>query len=71
MGPFDNWLEDLAEIGPLYPLVGSEGFWVAVVAFFWIWWHMAQIRIESQQDREQIEAIGELGDLYESLSKDS
>ncbi|SVC67984.1 uncharacterized protein METZ01_LOCUS320838 [marine metagenome] len=32
---------------------------------------MAQIRIESQQDREQIEAIGELGDLYESLSKDS
>ena len=33
MGPFDNWLEDLAEIGPLYPLVGSEGFWVAVVAF--------------------------------------
>ena len=71
MGPFDNCLEDLAEIGPLYPLVGSEGFWVAVVAFFWIWWHMAQIRIESQQDREQIEAIGELGDLYESLSKDS
>ncbi len=71
MGPFDNWLEDLAEIGPLYPLVGSEGFWVAVVAFFWIWWDMAQIRIESQQDREQIEAIGELGDLYESLSKDS
>ena len=36
MGTFDNWLEDLAEIGPLYPLVGSEGFWVAVVAFFWI-----------------------------------
>ena len=71
MGPFDNWLEDLAEIGPLYPLVGSEGFWVAVVALFWIWWHMAQIRIESQQHREQIEAIGELGDLYESLSKDS
>ena len=58
-------------IGPIYPLVGSEGIWVAVVAFFWIWLHMAQIRIESQLDMEQIEAIGELEDLYETFSEDS
>ncbi|SVA64480.1 uncharacterized protein METZ01_LOCUS117334 [marine metagenome] len=32
---------------------------------------MAQIRIESQLDREQIEAIGELEDLYETFSEDS
>ena len=30
---------------------------------------MAQIRIESQLDREQIEVIGELEDLYETLSE--
>jgi len=34
-------------------------------------WHMAQIRIESQLDREQLEAIGELGDLSENISKDN
>ena len=68
---FDNWLKELADIGPLYPLVGSEGVWVTAVAFFWIWWHMAQIRIESQLDREQLEAIGELNDLYENISKDN
>ena len=36
MGPFDDWLKDLADIGPLYPLVGPEGIWVTVVVFFWI-----------------------------------
>jgi hypothetical protein len=71
MGPFDNWLKDLSDIGPIYPLVGSEGIWVAVAAFFYIWWHMAQIRIESQIEMEQIEAIGELEDLYETFSEDS
>ena len=71
MGPFDNWLKDLSDIGPIYPLVGSEGIWVAVAAFFMIWWHMAQIRIESQIEMEQIEAIGELEDLYETFSEDS
>ena len=71
MGPFDDWLKELADIGPLYPLVGSEGVWVTAVTFFWIWWHMAQFRIESQLDREQLEAIGELNDLYENISKDN
>ena len=67
MGTFDNWLKELSDIGPLYPLVGSEGIWVTIVGFFWIWWHMAQIRIETQLEREQIESIGELEDLHASL----
>ena len=36
MGPFDDWLKDLAVIVPLYPLVGPEGILVTVVVFFWI-----------------------------------
>jgi hypothetical protein len=32
---------------------------------------MAQIRIESQLDREQVEAIGELEELYETLNEKS
>ena len=46
-GGFDNWLGSISEIGAIYPLVGGEGLWVLICLGFWIWWHVAQMRIEN------------------------
>jgi hypothetical protein len=56
-GGFDNWLGTIAEIGPIYPLVGSEGLWVLLCIGFWIWWHMAQMRIENMEHTQIQQAL--------------
>ena len=46
-GPVETWAQNLAELGPIYPFVGSEvGLWVAGMAF-WIIWHVWQARFEN------------------------
>jgi hypothetical protein len=44
-GGFDNWLGSISEIGAIYPLVGGEGLWVLICLGFWIWWHVAPMKV--------------------------
>ncbi len=39
-GSFENWAGDIADIGPIYPFVGSEFLlWIIGLAL-WIIWHI-------------------------------
>ncbi|MGY8907799.1 MAG: hypothetical protein ACKVJI_11025 [Pseudomonadales bacterium] len=56
-GGFDNWLGSISEIGAIYPLVGGEGLWVLICLGFWIWWHVAQMRIENLEHNQIIQEL--------------
>ncbi|MDP6353339.1 MAG: hypothetical protein QF926_03280 [Alphaproteobacteria bacterium] len=53
-GPIESWSGNLAELGPIYPMVGSEvALWVLGMAF-WIGWHLWQTRFESKTYAEEM-----------------
>lgn len=43
----DSWAVDLANVGPVYPFVGTEVIWVILGVAFWIGWHVWQIKFET------------------------
>lgn len=43
-----NWAVDLKDIGAVYPFQGYEVPMVAAGVIFWLWWHVAQARMESR-----------------------
>ena len=54
-GNFENWAGNIADIGPIYPFVGSEWLLVLIGVVYWIVWHVRQIGSENQAlaDQEQ------------------
>lgn len=48
----ESWAVELADIGPIYPFVGSEGLMVVLAVVAWIGWHIWQIRDEKRQEEE-------------------
>lgn len=40
--------KNLADIGPIYPFVGSEVMWVIIGLVLWIVWHVLQISAEKE-----------------------
>ena len=40
---------DLSQIGPIYPMVGTEFILVIIGLAFWLWFHIAQARIEKRE----------------------
>jgi hypothetical protein len=49
----ESWAVDLANIGPIYPMVGSEVvLWIIGMAL-WILWHVWQGRFESKTYAEE------------------
>jgi hypothetical protein len=47
---------DLTQLGPIYPMVGTEVILVAVGVAFWLGFHVLQAGIERRQLREDEEA---------------
>ena len=62
-GNFENWAGNIADIGPIYPFVGSEWLLVLIGVVYWIVWHVRQIGSENQAlaDQEQRLRSGGLG----------
>ena len=54
-GNFENWAENIADIGPIYPFVGAEWLFVLIGVVYWVVWHIKQISAENQNlaDQEQ------------------
>ena len=54
-GNFENWAGNIADIGPIYPFVGSEWLLVLIGVVYWIVWHVRQIGGENRAlaDQEQ------------------
>lgn len=51
---FETWTVDLATIGPIYPMVGSEGILVVIGVIAWLAWHVVQIRTETKNYQEEL-----------------
>ena len=57
-GAIENWAGTMADVGPLYPFVGSEfALWCIGVAL-WIVWHIVLTRKEGQQYEDDIKKLG-------------
>ena len=47
---------DLSQIGPIYPMVGSEFILFLIGIAFWLWFHIVQMRIEKKEFEADEEA---------------
>ncbi len=57
-GNIENWGGNIAEIGPLYPFVGSELALFLVGMVLWIVWHILQVRTENRVYEDEIKRFG-------------
>ena len=70
-GSFENWAGTITDIGPMYPFVGSEGFWFVLGLAFWIWWHIVQTRRENRTYEEEVKRFGSDESLRKIVSGES
>ena len=63
----ENWFGNMAELGPLYPFVGSEFIlWIIGVAL-WIIWQISCTRAENRQFQEEIDKHGSKQSLQDAI----
>ena len=55
--PVESWMVDSAEVGLIYPFVGSESLLVILLLVVWLGWHCWQIKHEKKQETEVINKI--------------
>ena len=58
MATVESWGGTIADIGPVYPMVGTEGVLVIIGVAFWIVWHVIQGKRENREYEEQIRKYG-------------
>ena len=58
MATIESWGGTITEIGPLYPMVGTEGVLVIIGVAAWIVWHVIQAKRENRDYEEQIRKYG-------------
>ncbi len=68
---FASWGGNIAELGPIYPLVGWEVPIFIIGLIMWIGWHILTIRQEQKQLKEHSEAHGDRDSLTEILERES
>jgi len=68
---FASWGGNIAELGPVYPLVGWEVFFTIVGVILWIGWHILTVIQEEKVLREHSEAHGDRDSLTEIMGRES
>lgn len=58
MATVESWGGTIADIGPIYPMVGAEGLLVVIGVVLWIVWHVIQAKRENSDYEEQIRKYG-------------
>lgn len=59
MATVETWAVDLAEVGAVYPMVGTEGILVAILVVFWIGWHIWQFKHENAGYKEEMDRLSD------------
>ena len=58
MATVESWGGTITDIGPIYPMVGTEGLLVVIGVVLWIVWHVIQAKRENSDYEEQIRKYG-------------
>ena len=58
MATVESWGGTITDIGPIYPMVGTEGLLVVIGVALWIVWHVIQAKRENRDYEEQIRKYG-------------
>jgi hypothetical protein len=58
MATVESWGGTITDIGPIYPMVGTEGLLVIIGVVAWIVWHVIQAKRENRAYEEQIRKYG-------------
>ena len=66
-GMIENWGGTIADIGPMYPFVGSEMLLTLVGIAFWIAFHVIQSRAETRTFEQELGRFGNEAGLREAL----
>jgi len=67
MATIQSWSGTIADIGPLYPFVGSELFMVVAAAVLWLAWHLFQLKVEANEYEEEAARL-RTGDTLERIA---
>ena len=65
----ETWAVDLANVGAVYPWQGTEVIMVIVAVVFWLWWHVAQLKGESEEFKADIAKYGSSEQIKKALDK--
>ena len=65
MATVTSWTGNIADIGPIYPMVGTEGLLFIIGLVTWIVWHIVQTKMENKTYEDEIKRFGD----SESLKK--
>jgi hypothetical protein len=58
MATVESWGGTITDIGPMYPMVGTEGLLVIIGVVAWIVWHVIQAKRENREYEDQVRKYG-------------
>jgi hypothetical protein len=70
-GDIVDWTGTMADVGPLYPFVGSEYLLFLVGMAFWIGWHIWQFRMENSNYQDDSETLKQNNNMDKALRGES
>jgi hypothetical protein len=62
-----SWAGAITDIGPLYPMVGTEGILVIIGVIFWIGWHIWQFRMENANYEDDLKTLKHNDNMTKAL----
>ncbi len=66
-GTIENWFGNMAELGPLYPFVGTRFILFCAGVVFWIGWQISCTRAETARYAEELKKHGDSASLKKHL----
>lgn len=70
MATVESWGGNIADIGPIYPMVGTETVLVIIGVVAWIVWHVIQTKRENREYAEQIKKYGDAASLKRMIDQE-
>lgn len=70
MATVTSWTGNIADIGAIYPMVGTEGLLVIIGLATWIGWHIIQNKMENKTYEDEIKRFGDAENLKKMLDRE-
>lgn len=70
MATVTSWSGNIADLGAVYPMVGSEGVLVIIGLATWIAWHIIQTKIENRTYEDEIRRFGDRETLKKMIGRE-